>query len=218
MGSENILRPVIIHALANARSERHSVAGSYIRLRTSTTASIITVFLDNDKSLPMYAGRWVRIPFQSIAILNPDGVAIDVEFDVSDHDVGDDSRVVSGAIDATIVNAAAIDVEVTNAAPIDVNVANAAQTVYGSFSAPTAIVLNVGNGYADSEGQDLTRLGGFIVQNTGLNDVWVGDANVDPGNKVGLLLVPGASVALPTTDDVFFKSIADATVSIVRFA
>ncbi|HUW19365.1 MAG TPA: hypothetical protein VMW16_08690 [Sedimentisphaerales bacterium] len=70
---------------------------------------------------------------------------------------------------------------------------------------PAKIALNAGNSYtatiaADSDRKEL------IIQNTGANDFWYGDTNVDPANKRGIKVQPNDSHVLTLTAAVTLKS------------
>lgn len=110
---QSLVRPVIVH-LAIGEYGEHAVSGSYLRLRKSSTILPVDVIINNDKTLPMYAGRAVKFRdgdgFQKIAINNTTGVIVDLEFDVAESaEVTDDSLTVLNNVNCDIVASTQLD-------------------------------------------------------------------------------------------------------------
>lgn len=88
--------------------------------------------------------------------------------------------------------------------------------IANSIETPVALLLNVGNSYTQTISADADQKG-LEIQNTGANDCWYGDTNVDPATKRGIKLDVGADKILPITCSLVLKSAdVDCTISYMR--
>jgi len=88
--------------------------------------------------------------------------------------------------------------------------------IANSIETPAAVLLNVGNSYTQTIAADADQKG-IEIQNTGANECWYGDADVDPATKRGVKLEVGADKVLPITCALVLESAdVDCVISYMR--
>ena len=77
----------------------------------------------------------------------------------------------------------------------------------------TPAKVDVATGSAQSLIAANTNRKEIIVQNTGVYELWVGDANIDPPTNRGIKIVANDSITLATTAQLYGEAVTGATIA-----